>query len=77
MYLMFTTPHPWQHSYNEFKEQVLPYLQSEGKTIGAKSAAGDETCAKIIGCYQLLYKSFDPMTFDRLKEHIEAYKAAV
>lgn len=54
--------HPWQSSADVWQETTLPQLRQHGKAIGAAALAGDKQASEIIRMYQMLYKSFDPMT---------------
>jgi hypothetical protein len=65
--------HPWTSAVDDFHDVLLPKLKKIGMEIGEKARAGDELCRKIIGHYDMLARSFDPVTYMFLKEGVEQY----
>lgn len=63
----------WADARREFHDDVIPRLMKVGKAIGAAGQAGDELCNKIMGHYEMLRRSFDPLFFELLKRDFEAY----
>lgn len=63
----------WADARREFHDELIPKLMVVGKDIGAAGQAGDELCKKIMGYYEMLRRSFDPMFFELLKKAYEEY----
>lgn len=63
----------WQHDADKFECETLPVLKREGKSIGEAAHNGNELAGKIIGYYQMLYRSFDPMTHELLRQTMTEY----
>lgn len=69
--------HPsWHEAVQEYRTILIPKLMEHGKEIGRKGVAGDEICKKIMKYYEMLRRSFDPMTYILLQEEFEKYLAA-
>jgi hypothetical protein len=71
---MNATDHPWQSARDEFDRDVLPTLQRIGHDIGAKAQSGNAKACEIVKLYAMLHRSFDPLTFLRLKTALEDYE---
>lgn len=65
--------HPWASARDHFTGAVLPRLREHGKAIGAAASSGDERAQEIVAAYELLYRSFDPLTLSILDEKLTAY----
>lgn len=63
--------HPWRSAHEEFEGVVLPFLRKSGIEIGKRANDGDEHCLRVIKYYDLLHRSFDPMTLMLLCEEIK------
>lgn len=70
---MIQDDHPWEDSVRLFETSTLPYLKNQGKFIGELASGGDELCVNIIQKYNMLYKSFDPVTHIILREYLEKF----
>ncbi len=67
-------PHPWQSARDEFMANELPLLRKHGMEIGRLAVRADNAIAKsIVGLYNELRKSFDPITYDRLKAALKLF----
>ena len=65
--------HPWQSAKDRFDNHTLPLLRAHGGAIGEASIAGSELAKQIISTYEMLYRSFDPMTAHLLDEKLKEY----
>lgn len=65
--------HPWAPAWDEFNKELLPKLLITGKKVGERARAGNKLCLEIIGLYDMLHKSFDPLTYLCLKEKFDEY----
>lgn len=65
--------HPWQSSHDKFMNATMPKLIARGKEIGEAASQGNEYAKQIVSLYQLLYRSFDPITAIRLDDAISQY----
>lgn len=63
----------WTLDYSEFKIYTLPLLQQYGKDIGKKAQEKNDLCKRIISNYELLYKSYDPVTHILIKIDLDKY----
>jgi hypothetical protein len=63
----------WQPAINDLNLNVVPILIQEGKAIGDAARAGNVNATQIIDYYTMLSRSFDPMTFELLKEALKRY----
>ena len=71
---MSEEPHPWQSAVDEFTANELPLLKKHGMEIGRLAVRADNAIAKsIVGLYNELRKSFDPITYDRLKAALKLF----
>ena len=65
----------WNSAYEQFDSVILPKLQKIGKEIGIKAQNGSVESQTIIKYYEMVYRSFDPMTVILLEEAIKKYEA--
>lgn len=65
--------HPWSTARWEFDNRVIPILEKHGREIGENAKAGNEDAKEIVKWYTMLYKSFDPMSFEFLKRALQKY----
>jgi len=70
------TQDSWSSSRDEFRSVTLPKLSLIGKQIGEMASAGDVVAQDIIQKYEMLRRSFDPMTHILLKKAIEIYETS-
>lgn len=64
----------WQEDHNVFINETVHVLSKYGYDIGEKAKAGNEVCIKIMQYYEMLYRSFDPITHLLIKNEIEKYE---
>jgi hypothetical protein len=67
----------WQSAINDLNHNVVPILMQEGKAIGDAAREGNVNATQIIDYYTMLSRSFDPMTFELLKEALKRYHGEV
>lgn len=65
--------HPWASARDEWESTVLPRLERDGKAIGTAAYNGNKAALKVIESYQLLHRSFDPVSLTSLKEALKEY----
>jgi hypothetical protein len=65
---MMNMDDPWRSARDAFEWCLLPTLKQVGKRVGAAATAGDEQAKRIIHLYEMLHRSFDPLTFIQLDE---------
>lgn len=63
--------HPWLPAYNEFLENCLPELKTLGKEIGLSTL---QSAQDVMKYYEMLHRSWDPMTYILLERALDAYK---
>jgi hypothetical protein len=68
-------PHPWQSAHDEFTGIVLPVLKFIGKEIGTHASTGCEISQRIMSRYEMIYRSFDPLTLIGLQNALQEYAA--
>ena len=66
---------PWHSARLAFKTSLLPALHRVGKRIGEKAQTGDAQAKRIIELYEMLHRSFDPLTFMQLEKALEEWIA--
>jgi len=66
--------HPWQSAKDHFEKVLFPKLEKIGKEVGRQSQT-NENAKAIITAYELLRRSFDPLTMIQLEKAMEAWEA--
>jgi len=59
---------------NEFKNNVLPWLEKNGKRIGKEASDGNKDAQQIINAYSLLHRRFEQAALGILCAAISNYK---
>ena len=67
--------HPWASAWTQFNELTLPLLKEHGERIGKSAFAGDALANKIMRNYDMLHRSFDPVTLIVLDEALAEWVA--
>jgi hypothetical protein len=65
--------HPWTDARVRFDRVILPILEQHGKAIGKAASDGNRVAQDIIATYQMLYRSFDPLTLLILENKLSDY----
>jgi hypothetical protein len=64
-----------QSAHDEFTGIVLPVLKFIGKEIGTHASTGCEISQRIMSRYEMIYRSFDPLTLIGLQNALQEYAA--
>jgi len=64
--------HPWQGAVDQFNTETLPVLTRLGLKIGADKS---EDAQRVQRLYGMLYRSFDPMTYEMLRSALATWMA--
>ena len=65
----------WDDAYHSFMENVMPQLEVHGRTIGQAAQGGDDLAGKVLQHYQLLARSFDPMSAKLVEDALNEWLA--
>ena len=63
----------WASARDDFRRGVLPLLERDGLAIGKAAYAGNNNALRIIKYYEMLHRSFDPMTLQLMKDAMKEY----
>lgn len=61
----------WQEDAGQFIRNTVPILQSHGKRIGQLAREGNEDAKHLIEYYQMVYRSYDPMSAMMVEQYLE------